>query len=90
MAENIDAKDNWRSLVLAFVIWAVHFIAVYGAALLLPENPTVRWIAIAATLLALVFLARWWLRHGRSVFASLAITIAGAAVTAQTFPAVIG
>ena len=91
MAENIDAKNNWRSLALAFIAWAAHFMMVYAAALILPEHPAVRWIALAAALIVLGALIWWWRKMDeRSMIAKLSLSFAAAAIIAQTLPALLG
>jgi hypothetical protein len=45
----------WTILLGGLVVWAAHFFVLYGLASGLPGRPEARWLAIAATLPAIVF-----------------------------------
>jgi hypothetical protein len=92
MREELDRPLNWRTLTVAFLIWAAHFALSYAAELILPGNPAVRWIALAAALAAFAVVALCWRRlapHGSRVV-KLALAIASMAIAYQTLPALIG
>lgn len=92
MKDRLDLPQNWRTLGLSFAIWAAHFAIVYGAELILPNNPAVGWIALAAALAAWLGLGLRWRRLGalRGRISTLAMCMAALAVGYQTLPALIG
>jgi O-antigen ligase len=85
----IDQNRTWRTVLLAFVIWAAHFVAVYAAGLIFPDQPIVLWIALAACLAALGALALLWLRGIRTTLGTLAIVLSGLFVIYDTLPALL-
>ena len=88
----IERRGEYRTLIAAFAIWAVHFTICYGAVLVFPEQPIARWIAIAAMIAAAGTLIGWGLRLGkpRSPFALGALGLAMSGVVFGTFPAFVG
>ena len=92
MREELNRPLNWRTLTFAFLIWAVHFAVSYAAELILPGNPAVRWIALAAALAAFAAVALCWRRlepHGSPVL-KLALAFVSMAFPYQPFPPLIG
>lgn len=85
----IDQNRTWRTLLLAFTIWAAHFLAVYAAGLIFPGQPIVLWIAFAACLAALGTLAWLWRRGMRNPLGALAIAFSGLFVVYDTLPALL-
>lgn len=92
MQDRLNLPQNWQTLGLSFVLWAVHFAVVYAAELIMPNNPAVRWIALAAALAAWLALFIWWrrLRERRGSISTLAMCLAALAIGYQTLPALIG
>lgn len=92
MGERLNEPQNWRTLVLAFLLWTAHFGIVYAAELILPGDPAVGWIALVAALFAWASLALLWrnLGSGGSPVIKLGLAIAALAILYQTLPAVIG
>lgn len=92
MREELNLSVNWRTLTFAFVLWAAHFVISYGAELILPNDPAVRWIALVAALAAMAAIVQCWIRLGRdgSRVVKLALAIAALAIGYQTLPALIG
>ncbi|WP_375290782.1 hypothetical protein [Qipengyuania sp.] len=90
--EAIDRPAIYRTLLLAFLVWAAHFTVSYGAVLVFPGQPAARIITVVAGIGALAVLA-WWgfgLPHPRSSLAAGMIGLAAAAVVFGTFPALVG
>lgn len=85
----IDQNHTWRTVLIAFVIWSAHFIAVYGAGLIFPGEKVVLWIALAACLVALGALVWLWRRHMRTALGALAIVLSGLFVVYDTLPALL-
>jgi len=92
MRDELNLHSNWKIMVLAFLVWAAHFMIAYGAELIMPGNPAVRWIALGAALAACALLAQGWRRVGSdgSPVVRLALAIAALAIAFQTLPALIG
>ena len=90
--EPLDRPQSWRTGLLALVVWAAHFVAVYAAGLIFPGQPVVRWLALAAMLAALGALAWLWLRDGseRTALGTISILLAGLFVVYDTLPALLG
>lgn len=86
----IDQNRTWNTVLLAFAIWAAHFVAAYGAALIFPGQAIVLWIALAAFVGALVALVWLWLRRTRTPLGTLAVALAGLFVVFDTLPALLG
>ena len=91
-ADEIDRPAIYRTLLLAFFVWAAHFTVSYGAVLVFPGQPAARIISIMAGIGALALLAWWGLRlpHPRSSLAGGMIGLAAAGVVFGTFPAIVG
>ena len=92
MRDELDRPENWKTLGLAFILWAGHFAIVYGAELIMPGDRAVRWIALSATLAAMGAFFLIWRRldqAGLSI-ARLSLGIAALAIAYQTLPALIG
>lgn len=90
--EAIDRPLIYRTLLLAFLVWAAHFAVSYGAVLVFPGHPAARIIAVCAGLIALAFLA-WWaakLPRPRSSLAVGMLGLSAASVVLGTFPAIVG
>lgn len=86
----IDRPENWRTMALAFTIWAVHFSAAYAGELIFPNEMAARWVAAGATLAALAALAWvWWGREARSTLGDLAVALATAGVIYDAMPALL-
>jgi hypothetical protein len=85
----IDQDRTWSTVLLAFVIWSVHFLVAYGAALVFPGQAVVLWVALAAFVGALAALAWLWRRRTRTPLGSLAIGLAGLFVVFDTLPAML-
>ena len=88
----IDQPGVYRLLVLAFAIWAAHFIVAYGAALVFPEQAAARWIAIGALAVALAALVVA-VRRYRAQAGAIGLAAGGlaiAAVVLGTAPAIVG
>lgn len=83
----IDQDRTWNTVLLAFVIWSVHFLVAYGAALIFPGERIVLWIALAAFLGALAALVWLWRRRTRTPLGTLAVGLAGLFVVYDTLPA---
>ncbi len=88
----IDRPAVYRLFVLAFAIWAAHFIVAYGAALVFPEQVAARWIAVGALAVALgalvVAIRRYRVQAGALGLAAAGLAIA--AIVLGTAPAIIG
>ncbi len=90
--EPIDDPAVLRTALFAFAVWTAHFMVAYGAALIFPEQPLARWIAVVALLVAAVALV-WRARRMKTPRARLALAAIGIAFVAimfGTFPAVLG
>jgi hypothetical protein len=85
----IDQDCTWSTVLLAFVIWSVHFLVAYGAALIFPGQAIVLWIALAAFVGALVALAWLWRKRTRTPLGTLAVGLAGLFVVFDTLPALL-
>ncbi|OGS53970.1 MAG: hypothetical protein A3J40_05160 [Erythrobacter sp. RIFCSPHIGHO2_12_FULL_63_10] len=88
----IDRPAVYRTLIMAFAVWAAHFIVAYGAVLVLPDQAAARWVAIggsffAATALA-VAVARYRAKIGPIGHAAAALAVA--AIVFGTLPAIVG
>lgn len=95
MAEQGDPIEQpaiYRTLLVAFGIWAAHFIISYGAALIFPGEPLARWIAVGALIAAIIALAVWTLRLKPAPphLALAAVALSLAAIVLGTFPAFVG
>ncbi|WP_370177737.1 hypothetical protein [Alteriqipengyuania sp.] len=86
----IDRPSIYRTLVLAFAVWALHFMIAYGAVLVFPGQAIARWIAVAAGIVACAGLLFWARRLPRASLAFGAIGLAVAAIILGTFPAIVG
>ena len=88
----IDRPVIYRGLLFAFGVWGAHFIVAYGAALIFPGLALARWIALAATVMAVAVLLLAAHRYGRRAgrLGLLTLALALAAVFFGTLPAVIG
>ena len=88
----IERRDEYRTLVAAFAIWAAHFMISYGAVLIFPEQQIARWIAIATMIAATGAVIGWgWrLDKPRSPLALGALGLALAGIVFGTFPAFVG
>jgi hypothetical protein len=88
----IDQNRTWLTVLLAFVIWSAHFIAVYAAGLIFPGEMVVLWIALAACVAALAALVWLWVRPAgvRTPLGMLAIVLSGLFVVYDTLPALLG
>lgn len=86
--EDLSQRANWRTLTLAFAVWAAHFGLVYVTALVAPGHPADGPVALAAGLAALAVLLRQSRRAAvpTSVIARSALAIGGFAVALQTLP----
>ena len=84
---------DWLTPTLALTVWAAHFMLVWAASSIFPDQTEARWIAAALTLLALAGLAFLW-RKGkvRSVLTipGLGIAIAACGVAFDVLPAIVG
>lgn len=94
MKGDLQHRANWGTLAFAFIVWAGHFMSVYGAVLILPgQTRAVRLVVVIATLVAGAMLAARWFALGgekRSALAILSIAIAALAIAYQTAPGLIG
>lgn len=90
--EPIDDPAALRTALFAFAIWTAHFMVTYGAALIFPEQVLVRWIALAALVVAVAALGRrvWRIARPRAKLELAATGIAFVAIVFGTFPAVVG
>lgn len=88
----IERRDEYRTLIVAFAIWVLHFAICYGAVLIFPEQPISRWIAVVALIAAAAALITWGWRLGkpRSPLALGALGLALAGIVFGTFPAFVG
>jgi len=89
----------WRNLLGGLILWAAHFVAVYGVASVWPGTQLARLLVLAATVLALA-LAGWLalqnlrefrtatdeLQRWLSSLALLGYGLAGAAIAYQGLP----
>lgn len=84
---------DWLTPSLALILWAGHFMILWFASIIFPDQPPARWIALAVTLAALAALVWLW-RAGkvRTVYTvpGLGIAIAGAGIVFDAMPALIG
>lgn len=92
MPPDFHERQDWWTVTAAFVIWSVHFMAVWSASVIFPAQPPGRWIALPLTLMAWTALAWLWRRRAgdSAMIPRLAITIAAGAVLFDTLPALIG
>jgi hypothetical protein len=74
-------------------VWAAHFTLLWGASIVFPGQPAVRWLALAFTIVAFGALVWLYLRAKRpSIFSvpRLGIAIAATGTLFNTVPALIG
>ena len=92
MGGPIDRPSNYRTLLIAFVIWSAHFTVSYAGVLVFPDDENARIIAIVAGLIAIAALLVQVRRlpAPRSSLALDALGLAGAGVIFGTFPAIVG
>ena len=84
---------DWLTPTLALTVWAAHFMLVWAASSIFPDQPAARWIAAALTLVAATALLLLWRRGKVSSIASipgLGIAIATCGVAFDMLPAIIG
>lgn len=87
----IDQNQTWRTVLLAFAIWAAHFLVVYAASLIFPGQIAALWIALATSIAALAALAwLWWRARALTTLDMLAIGLAALFVVYDTLPALFG
>ncbi len=97
MADEYSETTDWPGAGWAFAVWAAHFSVLWGASSAFPGDQAARWIALAATVVALAALAWFWRDRagkltrcaGRHVL-PLAIGIAAAAILFGALPALVG
>lgn len=94
MADRYHSDDRliYRTMVLAFVIWALHFIVAYGAALVFPGSAVAIAIALIAACLAVVAIGIrvFRLPRPRPTIAVGSLGLSLAAIVLGTLPAVVG
>ncbi|GGD55344.1 hypothetical protein GRI62_03485 [Erythrobacter arachoides] len=97
MAGHYTETTDWQGAGWAFAVWTAHFTALWGASSAFPGDPAARWIALAATVVALAALIWLWrLRAARRARGAgrhvtpLAIGMAGVAVLFGALPALVG
>ena len=92
MGGPIDRPSNYRTPLIAFVIWSAHFAISYAGVLVFPNAGIARIIAIGAGLIAIAALLGQVLRlrAPRSPLALGSLGLAGAGVIFGTFPAIVG
>lgn len=92
MSDELNQRPNWQILVLAFILWAAHFLIAYGAGLIIPGSGAVGWIALIAAFGGWAALGLCWMRlgHGGGNVVRLAIGISALAISFQTLPALMG
>jgi hypothetical protein len=88
----IDRPAVYRALIMAFAVWAAHFIVAYGAVLVFPDQAAARWIAIGGMAIAGGLLAVGVVRY-RGKTGPLGLAAAALALVAIVFgtlPAFVG
>ncbi|PIW55386.1 MAG: hypothetical protein COW16_06080 [Sphingomonadales bacterium CG12_big_fil_rev_8_21_14_0_65_65_10] len=84
---------DWLTPTLALCVWAAHFLLLWAASIVFPDQPVARWIAAILTLPALG--AMWWLCRRGDVTSwvsipGLGITIAVVGILFSLLPAIVG
>ncbi|MBU1253268.1 hypothetical protein Q9K01_02275 [Qipengyuania sp. DY56-A-20] len=86
-------RHDFRTLVLAFIVWAAHFTLLWVASVTFPGEPAARWLALAFTTFALGALSWLFLRAGKPKLASVAglgLAIATVGTIYDSIPPLIG
>lgn len=93
MAGTFKENTDWQGAGWAFSVWAAHFSALWGASSAFPADPAARWIALAATVLALAALGLVWrIRSvkGGGFILPLALGLSAVAILFGALPALVG
>ena len=84
---------GWLTPTLALCAWAAHFLLLWAASSVLPDQPAARWIAAILTLPALGTLWWLWRRGAVASWASipgLGIAISATGILFSLLPAIVG
>ena len=93
MPSDFHTRHDWRTLIMALVIWSAHFTAGWTISIIFPGQPAARWIALALSVLAFAALYLLWSRKARPPVRSVAglgIAISAVGVAFDTMPAIVG
>ena len=93
MDDDFHNRHDWLAPTLALALWFAHFSVLWAASIIFPGAPAARWIALVATIGALVALgALWQWRRVRSIYsvAGLGIALGVGGVVFDAMPALIG